>query len=153
MRPQTARRLRQFHRHIGLFFTPAILFFCVSGAFQTLGLHEDHTGKHPPLAWIATIASIHKDQRLPRARPAPTPEMAKALQAVAKAREAAPPPVHQAKAPSPIPLKAFVLLLALGLILTSLLGATIALTSAATRKSAAIALVLGTAVPTVLLFL
>ncbi|MDB5720270.1 MAG: hypothetical protein JWP15_888, partial [Alphaproteobacteria bacterium] len=56
------------------------------------------------------------------------------------------------RAPSPLPLKIFVLLMAVGLGLSSLLGATIALTNRATRRSAIVLLAAGTVLPCVLLW-
>jgi hypothetical protein len=154
MNHRIAWRLRQIHRHIGLFFTPAILFFCLSGALQALGLHEDKSGRTQPQAWIATIASIHKDQRLPRAeREGPPPEFLEARQGPSKQKSAGPRREHRETGPSPIPLKAFVLLLAVGLSISALLGATIALTNRASRRPAIAALALGTLLPVVLLFL
>lgn len=157
MNHRIAWRLRQFHRHIGLFFTPAILFFCLSGALQVLGLHEDKSGRTQPQPWIAAIAEIHKDQRLPRAaHEGPPPEVLKALATANKSaagRPEGPSREHKPSGPSPIPLKAFVLLLAAGLTLSSLLGATIALTNRNSRRPAIIALALGTVLPVVLLYL
>lgn len=148
MKAQTARRLRSVHQYVGLFFTPAILFFALSGALQTLGLHENRgLGRQPP-TWIRWMASVHKDQRLLR------PEPAKAT-APSKSHDAGEhgPPDHHDEGPSPIPMKVFVLLLALGLTISSLLGATIALTNRAVRRPAIVALAVGIVVPLALLFL
>lgn len=61
---------RQIHRYLSVFFTPAILFFSFSGALQTFHLHESaQRGAPPPVAWIAEMASLHKDQHLLQARP------------------------------------------------------------------------------------
>lgn len=144
------RRLRQLHLYLGVFFAPAIMFFAFSGALQTFSLHEGgHGSTYEPPVWIVTIASIHKDQRLPRA----------------KAEHRDPEPAHAAKAgreteqrvhsepsgPSPLPLKIFVLCLAVGLILSALLGITIALRNKATRQISLIMLALGTGLPVLLL--
>lgn len=146
MKAQTARCLRQLHRQIGLFFTPAILFFALSGAFQTLGWHESRGGSGPPAQWIAWMASVHKDQRLPHPRPKP-------VQNTPGPRSGQKPAEHHEPAgPSPVPLKAFVICLAIGLIFSSALGAVIALTSPAMRRSAILSLALGLAVPALLLF-
>jgi hypothetical protein len=57
--------IRRLHLYLGLFFAPSILFFAFTGALQTLGLHESRKGQsYVPPAWIATLAHVHKDQRL-----------------------------------------------------------------------------------------
>jgi hypothetical protein len=156
--------LRQLHRYLGVFFTPAILFFAFSGALQTFGLHEsEQRGAPPPVAWIAALASVHKDQHLPEVRtqalaPAPTDAHAdEHAQGDAEARAAAPgagqaaaPASHEATK-SPLPLKLFVLALAIGLCATSLVGLTIALSNPRSRRPTALMLVLGTLLPLVLL--
>ncbi len=147
MKAQTARQLRRFHQYIGLFFTPAILFFSLSGALQTIGLHENHEGGPPPATWIRWMASVHKDQRLLG------PEPGDAAPRPARHEPADAPAEHHHDGPSPVPMKAFVVLLSLGLIGSSLLGVTIALTNRTFRKPGIIALALGTLVPVALLFL
>ena len=68
---------RKLHRYLGVFFTPAILFFAFTGALQTFGLHESkQRGEPPPVAWIAALASVHKDQHLPQPRRAAAPRKA-----------------------------------------------------------------------------
>ena len=148
MKAQTARQLRKLHQYVGLFFTPAILFFAFSGALQTIGLHENHDGGPPPSGWIRWMASVHKDQRLLR----PTPDEAAPRPPRQQGEDHA-PPEHRDEGPSPIPMKAFVVLLSLGLIASSLLGVTIALTNRTLRKYNVIALALGTLVPVALLFI
>ena len=153
MKPQTARRLRRLHHYTGLFFAPAILFFAFSGLLQTIGLHENHGAGPPPPVWIRWMASVHKDQRILQA----TPEKAKLrpprpAEGGGHAHADDHADDHDA-GPSPIPMKAFVLLLSLGLILSSALGVTIALTNQAMRKPSIMLLVLGAAVPLALLYL
>ena len=148
MKAQTSRQLRRIHQYVGLFFTPAILFFALSGALQTLGLHENHGGGPQPPTWIRWMASVHKDQHLLR----PMPERS-AQPPIARQGGDHRPPNRPEKGPSPIPMKAFVLLLSLGLAFSSLLGATIALTNRTVRRPSIVALSLGTVVPVILLFL
>ncbi|HUS20067.1 MAG TPA: hypothetical protein VMZ25_10490 [Terriglobales bacterium] len=64
------RLARKLHLLSGIFFAPSIIFFALSGFFQSFGWHEEHDGK-PPMAWVAAISEVHKDQRLPAPRPAP----------------------------------------------------------------------------------
>jgi hypothetical protein len=152
MKAPTSRRLRKFHHDVGLFFTPAILFFALSGALQTIGLHESHGGGPPPQAWIRWMASVHKDQSTPRgggSKPAQSPQK----QGDHDDHDDHGPATRQDAGPSPIPMKAFVLLLSLGLITSSLLGVTIALTSPIGRGRNIAVLALGAVLPVLLLFM
>ena len=158
MKPQTSRQLRKLHQYVGLFFTPAILFFAFSGALQTLGLHEKHGAGPPAAVWIQWMASVHKDQRLLRPAPAEGPTHDDHHDDAAPGHPQHDEHDHHGgghgdKGPSPVPMKAFVVLLSLGLITSSLLGVTIALTNRAFRKNGIIALALGTLVPITLLLL
>lgn len=143
--------VRQLHRYLSVFFTPAILFFSFTGALQTFGLHESaRRGEPPPVAWIATLASLHKDQHLPQARPRPAAAPVASAPAAARPAPAASAP-HEEK--STLPLKLFVLALAIGLCATSLVGLTIALTNPRSRKESIVMLALGTLVPALLLLI
>jgi hypothetical protein len=146
--------LRQIHRYLSVFFTPAILFFSFTGALQTFRLHESaQRGAPPPVAWIAALASVHKDQHLPHARPRP----ADPAQAAPATNVARPVRAPSEEAPDPerstLPLKLFVLALAIGLCVTALVGLTLAFTNPRSRKQSAVMLVLGTLLPALLLFI
>jgi hypothetical protein len=59
----TLKLLRKLHLYIGVFLSPALLFFAFTGALQTFSFHEAHAGSdYKPPAWIATLAQIHKKQ-------------------------------------------------------------------------------------------
>jgi hypothetical protein len=118
------KTIRQLHLYLGLFFAPSILFFAFTGALQTFSLHENkEPGSHNP-EWISKLAEIHKDQRLPRTTSATNPSAVKPVRpespAVASAKSISAPGSAQRK-PS-LPLKIFVLLMAVGLTLSSFLG-------------------------------
>src|ERR1700759_3804004 len=79
--------LRLVHLYIGVFITPAVLFFAFTGALQTFSLHETTRGSsYKPPAWAVVLGQIHKKQPPglparkppPQARPAepPAPEKA-----------------------------------------------------------------------------
>ena len=142
--------LRQLHRYLGVFFTPAILFFAFSGALQTLGLHEGAVhGAAPPYPWIATIAALHKDQHLPKRRASPPQAIpVAAAPPVAESHDAVPPAAPQ---PSALPLKLFVLALAAGLCLSSLTGMYLALANPRTRVASGATLAAGAVLPLLLL--
>ena len=66
------KAVRLTHLYLGAFFAPSILFFALTGAFQTFSLHETTRGSsYKPPAWIVTLAHIHKKQTavLPVNRP------------------------------------------------------------------------------------
>lgn len=135
-RGQWVRTLHRYHRLIGLFFTPAILFFAVTGALQTLELHE---AKHGPVpTWLAAAASLHKHQRLSKPKPPA------AVPASASVGPASPPPREHTA------LRLFVVLMAIALAVSAISGCAIALHLCTTRREAVMALVAGVIVPVIL---
>jgi ABC-type nickel/cobalt efflux system permease component RcnA len=155
------RRLRQFHLYLGTLFAPAIIFFAFSGALQTLGLHENRNhGPVEPQAWIVVLASVHKDQRLPRQRAAADNDHDHHDDAGNQDQHAAPEPDHHHRHHASAddsddrspPLKLFVLALSFGLIASAFLGVVIALRNRATRAVTLVMLAVGTALPVALLF-
>lgn len=146
MKPQTLRLLRQLHLYIGVFFTPAILFFAISGGLQTFRLQQaSGWDGAPPPAWMAWMGSVHIDQRLLEADPGKPPAARKPPADPAKQAERA---ARQAKA---LPMKVFTAGLAIALSLSALLGAAIALGTRSTRRISALMLIAGGVVPIVLL--
>jgi hypothetical protein len=145
MKPQAMRRLRQLHLYIGVFFTPAILFFAISGGLQTFRLQQASgwNGAAAP-QWIAWMASVHTDQ----AKFVPKPEASKAKKPPLDAAKAAERAAHQKAV---LPMKIFAVLLAAALSISALLGATIALNMRTTRRMSALMLVMGSVVPLILL--
>jgi hypothetical protein len=154
MKAQTQRSVRQFHRYIGLFFTPAILFFAISGSLQTFRLQEEKGYGGTPPNWIVWLAAIHKDQSPPRDAPAGAaaePDHHQADHEDAAPGRAAPRPANPR--PSPLPLKIFVAAMAAGLVLSSLLGTIIALTNRLTRRASIAMLAAGAVLPCLLLWI
>ena len=155
MKAQTQRTLRQYHHYIGVFLAPAILLFAVSGTVQTFRLNEEKGWGGTPPTWMVWVASFHKDQTPPRIKPAKPAAQAAAPAAHddadhhEHATDAGAAPAA-AKRPDPLPLKIFVVLMALGLITSTLLGVTIALNNRAMRRVSTVLLVAGTILPLVL---
>ncbi|MDB5714923.1 MAG: hypothetical protein JWO15_2320 [Sphingomonadales bacterium] len=145
MKAQTMRSLRKYHHFIGVFFAPAIVLFSISGALQTFRLQQvSGYGSTPPAAFV-WMASFHKDQELPTVE-APKPPPKPSSPAVKK-------PPHP---PQPVPtlaLKIFVVLLSIGLLVSTALGVIIALNNRATRRISIIMLVVGSVLPVALLYL
>jgi hypothetical protein len=161
MKATTQRTLRQYHHYIGVFLAPAILFFAVSGAFQTFRLTEEKGYGGTPPSWLVWVAAVHKDQAPPHEKAAGPKPAAAADHHDADdhdsdhhddAAPAAKAPAP-AKGPSPLPLKIFVVLMALGLIISTSLGVTIALNNRAMRRISMVMLAAGAVLPCVLLWL
>jgi len=148
MKAQTMRRIRQYHLYLGLFFAPAILLFAFSGALQTLRLPQESGWGGPPPRWMVWMADVHKDQEISQPEP---PKPAAKAGAAEKPKPPRAEPPKPARLFSPLPLKIFVVLLSIGLMLSTLLGITIALNSRATRRISIVMLVAGTVLPLLLL--
>ncbi len=55
--------LRKVHLYLGIFTTPALLFFAITGALQIFSMHETTQGSNDkPQAWIRSLAQLHKKQ-------------------------------------------------------------------------------------------
>lgn len=148
MKPNTLRRLRRYHHYIGMVFAPWILLFSVSGALQTFRL-PDPAGA--PL-WMKWLAAVHKDQGPPRA-PRGDKTKGTADAPGAEHRRHDDGPGGGVKRPNPLPLKIFVLLLAIALAGSTIIGVAIGLANRSMRRVSIVLLVLGTVVPAVLLWL
>jgi hypothetical protein len=146
MRPNTLRTLRRYHQYVGMFFAPWILLFAVSGALQTFRLPD------PPAAplWMKWLAAVHKDQAPPRE---PRAERKDAGPRAGDHRRGDQTAAGGAKRPNPLPLKIFVVLLAIALALSTIIGVVIGLANRAMRRGSIVLLVLGTVIPPVLLWL
>jgi hypothetical protein len=151
MKGSTNRRLRRLHQYLGLFFAPAVLLFSLSGALQTYRWQEPKGYGGSPPGWIVWMASVHKDQALPR------PAKAEGLQAAPAAAEK--PKAQAVNAPERKGpgrrqgLMLFVGLFGLALFLSTLFGIAIGLANAATRRTNLLVLAAGAMVPLLLLFL
>ncbi|HWZ49939.1 MAG TPA: hypothetical protein VNW54_00590 [Granulicella sp.] len=57
----TLKLVRKVHLYFGVFISPAILFFAVTGALQSFNLHATTPGSsYKPAKWILTLAQLHK---------------------------------------------------------------------------------------------
>ena len=117
------------HLYLGVFITPALLFFAFTGALQTFSLHETTRGSsYKPPAWIATLAQIHKKQTMtvPVSKLPPPAAQATGSKAdrVEKADrpEKSQPLTTPAKSHNALPLKPFFLLGSIGLFISTFSG-------------------------------
>jgi len=136
--------IRKIHKYSGLFFAPAILFFCVTGLIQTYNLHKVRPDQTPP-DLVLRVAALHKDQTTEIRRKAPPrPAMA------AKPRE----PKEEAKSGTgQALLKLFVALTSVSLAGTTLIGVYLAFQARRERALVGLVLGLGLVVPVVLILL
>jgi hypothetical protein len=139
--------IRQWHSYLGFLIAPSILFFALTGALQLFGLHEAH-GAYRPFATVERLGRLHKDQVFELDRPAheaASPVAASAAPADADADDA---PDWRA----PV-LKWFFAVVALGLVVSTILGLWMGLTHMRRRRLAACLLALGAAFPVGVLLL
>ena len=58
------KAMRNVHLYLGVFFAPLLVFFLISGSWQTFNLHEaSKSGDYVPPAIIKSLSQVHKDQR------------------------------------------------------------------------------------------
>jgi uncharacterized iron-regulated membrane protein len=106
---------RQIHLYTGIFLSPGILFFALTGALQTFSLHETPRGSdYKPPTWIVTLSQLHKHQTttVPVRKPRPASDAPKP--------DAPKPPAPPEK--THLPMKIFFLLVAIGLFISTLTG-------------------------------
>jgi hypothetical protein len=151
MKTQTLITLRRYHTLLGVFFAPAIILFSISGALQTFRLQEEKGYGGTPPNWIVWLSAVHTDQAPPREeRPSGETEKPRPAPATTAPKPAA---EAQARRPNPLPLKTFVVLMAIGLLTSTLIGLTIALSNRNSRRKYLVALAAGAIAPIVLLWL
>lgn len=142
---------RYTHLYLGVFISPALLFFAFTGALQTFSLHETTRGSsYKPPAWIATLAQIHKKQNMnvpvKKLQPAPVP--------TAKLPADKPQPSSIASKPrNAMPLKLFFLVVAVGLFTSTVSGIYMSYRYVRNKPLLTALLVAGTILPIVLAFL
>jgi hypothetical protein len=149
-RPTSANLLlRQLHGYAGLFTAPALLFFASTGVLQVLGLHQAHAGYTPPAA-VAAIGMLHKDQVLSRPkrhRPADAGGAKDHARSGAAHADGPPPPPKLATTF----LKAFTILAAGFLIVSTLFGVWMGLQDRRRRVIHAALLLAGFIIPGLLI--
>jgi hypothetical protein len=136
------KSFRNLHLWIGIFISPALLFFAFTGALQTFSLHETTRGSdYKPPAWAVKLGQLHKKQTLdlPQRKPGPPGadkpksdkpaegaggDMARAKgpDALTATNAPATPPAPAPKQKSHLPMKIFFLLVAISLMISTLTG-------------------------------
>jgi len=150
-RASLLRILRQMHLYLGVFTTPAILFFALTGVLQTFSLHESsRDSAYTPPRWIVVLAQLHKKQTtvVPVRKLPATASSAAAAPAKVKESVAAPPIPH---APHPLPLRLFFLVVGISLFASTLTGLSMSWRYRANRLVLSATLLSGIVVPIILI--
>ncbi len=125
---------RTVHLYLGLFISPALLFFAFTGAMQTAGLHEQTRGSnYKPPVWLAKMGQLHKKQTLiiperkPQQQPVPATKQGDAALPQNTAGGSAGVTITVttgpiAKPKNLVPMKAFFLLVSFGLLVSTVTG-------------------------------
>jgi hypothetical protein len=146
---------RLTHLYLGVFITPALIFFAFTGALQTFSLHETTRGSsYKPPAWIVTLGQLHKKQTtVVPVRKLPPPE-----KTAAPADKAQPGPGTPAQ-PSPavpkphtLPMKIFFLIVSIGLFTSTISGLYMSYKYIRNRVLVTAVLLAGTVIPVILPF-
>jgi hypothetical protein len=122
------KAVRLTHHYIGVFFSPTILFFAITGGLQMFGLHETSRGSsYVPPAILVHLSQLHKKGTLylpPRKVVPPAPPRADGPRPEVPKSDASgtqmPPSASQA--PNPLPMKIFFAATALALVLSTCTG-------------------------------
>lgn len=149
--------VRQFHSYLGAFIAPSVLFFAFTGSLQLFSLHEAHGAYQPP-ALIEKLGSVHKDQRFTaKPKPSAPPRAAPLAQAHDDANddhdhEHAATPSKGVPAQT-LALKFLFLAVAVSLIVSTCLGVWMAVTYSRRKGVIWALLILGAALPILILAL
>jgi hypothetical protein len=148
-RSSTIKTQRMFHRYLGLFFAPAILFFSLSGALQVFGWHQAERGSnYTPARWILILAQLHKKQTM--AVPAPK---AKAQSDASIAPHNNSSKEKSKELRSKFVLQCFVFVMSIALMVTTFLGILMALQYGGNPRTVWIVILFGCLFPAAVLLL
>jgi hypothetical protein len=146
---------RLAHLYLGVFITPALIFFAFTGALQTFSLHETTRGNsYKPPAWIVTLGQLHKKQTtVVPVRKLPPPEKTAAPTDKSQPGSAAPAqPTPAVPKPHTLPLKIFFLIVSIGLFTSTITGLYMSYKYLRNRRLVTALLIAGTVVPIILPF-
>jgi hypothetical protein len=152
----TLRLFRKTHLYFGLFVSPALLFFAFTGAVQTLSLHEEAGSSYKPPPVLAELGQLHKKQttEMP-VRKAPAGgtghEAGRADHATAPSGAPQPAVTLSGKQRQHLPMKVFFLIVAVGLLTSTVTGVYMSYKYERNKLLVTGALVAGVVVPLVLL--
>jgi hypothetical protein len=128
MSATTLRLFRKTHLYFGLFISPALLFFAFTGAIQTLSLHEAAGSSYKPPAMLAELGQLHKKQTtVMPVRKAPeggavAHDVGRSDHAASQAGATQQAVTLASKQKQHLPLKIFFLVVAVGLLTSTVTG-------------------------------
>jgi len=159
MTPATSLRLlRLIHRYIGLFFSPTILFFAITGGLQMFGLHESGRGSsYLPPNILVHLSQLHKKGTLylPPRKVAP-PDSSKPDGAKPDAKVETPKSTqgpHATPPPNSAPMKTFFAATAIALAVSTCTGLMMGWKYARRKSIFLLTLAAGILIPTILVVL
>lgn len=127
--------IRIWHSYLGMLLAPSILFFALTGLVQIFSLHEAH-GDYKPAALVEKFSAVHKDQ------------VFEAKQHEPESSEADAKPQQEPLKPVAVYiLKWFFALVAVGLMVSTVLGVWMGLKGTLRRRTHLWLLVLGAVLP------
>lgn len=146
--------IRRWHSYFGFFMAPIVLFFALTGAAQLFNLHEAHGDYRPP-ALLDKLSSVHKDQVFAPGHhhEPPEPKADSQQPAEGTAALASTQDDDDKSGPSTLALKAFFLVVALCLVLSTALGLWMGLTQTRQKRLGWMLLLAGALIPVGLLLL
>lgn len=154
MAATTLRLFRKVHLYFGLFISPALLFFALSGSVQTLSLHEAAGSSYKPPALLAELGQLHKKQTtvMPVHKPQEGPAHDGGHGDHAAGQQSVQQPVTLAsKQKQHLPMKIFFLTVALGLLSSTVTGIYMSYKYERSGLSVTATLIAGVIVPLLLL--
>jgi hypothetical protein len=157
-RASLLKAARTIHLYLGVFITPALIFFAFTGFVQTFGLHEtSRESSYKPPAILVKLGQLHKKQTLevpvrrqppPAARDIDKPAPQSGMAAKTKPNEAPP-----AKAKNLWPMKIFFALVSIGLLTSAITGLYMSYKYTRNAKLITAILLAGVVIPVLLTFL
>jgi len=153
------KSVRQVHRYLGLFFSPAVLFFAITGGLQMFGLHESARGSsYVPPYILVHLARLHKKGTLylPPRKDAP-PNSARSDEANPNGPKLETPKPTQASPatlpPNALPMKIFFAATALALAVSTCTGLIMGWKYARRKSIVLLVLAAGVLIPVILVFI
>lgn len=135
--------IRRWHSYIGLLAAPSVIFFALTGAAQIYSLHEAH-GLYQPPAILEKLSSVHKDQVFAEGHHHEAPKPG------ADAGNADDQDDDDKTRPATLILKAFFLVVALSLTVSTAFGVWMGVTQTRRPRLAWFLLIAGTLIPVIL---
>jgi len=144
--------IRQGHLFLGMIIAPSILMFAITGGLQIFRLQESHEGYTPPPI-IEKLGRMHMDQvyALKKKKAEPAAVSVEAPVPVSVPVEAAKPEPKPAPPLSKVLLQWFFTLVAVGLVLSTLLGVWMGVMVSRSKITARWLLLAGTVLPVLML--